>query len=103
MHLIVNMINSTSFRSVESWSPVCLPKYNSRGFLYAYVSYLDSIEFLDTEGNDATSPTTSITPTSPASPSKITKTDICLTFLSPDKNAFFDLSNCKKKIEKVGI
>ncbi|OUM65411.1 hypothetical protein PIROE2DRAFT_20342 [Piromyces sp. E2] len=99
MHLIINMITSTSFRSVESWSPICLPKYNSRGFLYAYVSYLDNIESQSYPENETN------TPTSPTSPSnsnlKITKTDICLTLLSPDKNAFFDLSNCKKKIEKV--
>jgi len=100
MHLIINMITSTSFRSVESWSPICLPKYNSRGFLYAYVSYLDSIDGTEIPDDENEA---NINSSSPTSPSKLTKTDICLTFLSPDKNAFFDLSNCKKKIEKVFI
>jgi len=95
------MITSSSFRSVESWSPICLPKYNSRGFLYAYVSYLNSVE----PSNSENSPESPMFPTSPTSPSlsKITKTDICLTLLSPNKDAFFELSNCKKKIEKVII
>ncbi|KAG4087450.1 DUF254-domain-containing protein [Neocallimastix lanati (nom. inval.)] len=99
MHLIINMITSSSFRSVESWSPICLPKYNSRGFLYAYVSYLNSVE----PSNSENSPESPMFPTSPTSPSlsKITKTDICLTLLSPNKDAFFELSNCKKKIEKI--
>ena len=96
------MITSTSFRSVESWSPICLPKYNSRGFLYAYVSYLDNIESQSQSEKEINAPSSPTSPTSPSNSNiKITKTDICLTFLSPDKNAFFDLSNCKKKIEKV--
>eukprot|EP00833_Pecoramyces_ruminatium_P018029 jgi/Orpsp1_1/1192061/evm.model.d7180000090253.1 len=97
------MITSTSFRSVESWSPICLPKYNSRGFLYAYVSYLNYFEMPDSETTqESPSPPSPTSPTTPTSPSfsKITKTDICLTLLSPDKNAFFELSNCKKRIEK---
>jgi len=102
MHLIINMVTSTSFRSVESWSPICLPKYNSRGFLYAYVSYLNCYELLDSENSTETSSSSNpkISPTSPSF-SKINKTDICLTLLSPDKNAFFELSNCKKRIEKI--
>ncbi|ORX60902.1 DUF254-domain-containing protein [Piromyces finnis] len=101
IHLILNMINSTSFRSVESWSPICLPKYNSRGFLYAYVSYLDNIESQSQSESEITSPVSPTSPSSSNSNMKITKTDICLTLLSPDKNAFYYLSNCKKKIEKI--
>lgn len=41
LHLVFNMMaGSSSFRSGESWMPICLPKFNSRGFLHAYVSYL---------------------------------------------------------------
>ncbi|KAJ3296088.1 Vacuolar fusion protein mon1b [Borealophlyctis nickersoniae] len=41
LHLIVNMINSsTSFRSVESWTPICLPKFNNRAFLHTYICFL---------------------------------------------------------------
>jgi len=102
MHLIINMISSTSFRSVESWSPICLPKYNNRGFLYAYVCYLNHFELSDCDNTNSNSNPSSSSE-SPISPdtSKIMKTDVCLTLLSPDKNAFFELSNSKKKIEMI--
>jgi hypothetical protein len=32
--------NSQSLRSSESWTPICLPKFADKGFLYAYVCYL---------------------------------------------------------------
>jgi len=42
LHLIINFVNSSdSFRSSdESWTPFCLPHFNSRGFLHLYVCYL---------------------------------------------------------------
>ncbi|KAG9284849.1 hypothetical protein G9A89_003772 [Geosiphon pyriformis] len=43
LHLIFNMINgSSTFRSAESWTPICLPKFNNKGFLHAYVCYIAS-------------------------------------------------------------
>ena len=69
LHLIFNMINSTeSFKHSESWTPICLPKFDSGGFLHAHVSYL--------------------TDDSPA----------CLLLLTLDRNAFFDLSAARGKI-----
>ena len=46
LHLLFNMVNAvTSFRSApESWAPVCLPKFNSRGFLYVHVSFLEQTD-----------------------------------------------------------
>ncbi|XP_071941673.1 protein SAND-like [Antedon mediterranea] len=42
LHLIVNLVNaSSSFRNGESWTPICLPRFDSSGFLHAYVSYLE--------------------------------------------------------------
>lgn len=40
--LLVNFVcNLVSLRSSEScWTPVCLPKFNSTGYLYAHVSFL---------------------------------------------------------------
>jgi len=32
--------NSQSLRSSESWTPICLPKFSDRGYLYAYVCYI---------------------------------------------------------------
>merc|ERR1719348_1616505 len=69
LHLIFNLINSTeSFKHSESWTPLCLPKFDSSGFLHAHVSYL--------------------TDDSPA----------CLLLLTLDRNAFFDLSAARGKI-----
>jgi hypothetical protein len=40
--LLINFINTQpALRRVESWTPVCLPRFNDRGFLYSYVGYLD--------------------------------------------------------------
>ncbi|KAJ3366369.1 hypothetical protein HDU91_001838 [Kappamyces sp. JEL0680] len=39
--LVLNMVYSSStFQAVESWAPVCLPLFNSSGFLYCYVSFI---------------------------------------------------------------
>jgi hypothetical protein len=41
LHLIMNFVSSSSsFRTSESWTPICLPKFNDRGFLHAHVCYL---------------------------------------------------------------
>jgi hypothetical protein len=41
LHLVMNFVNSSSsFRSSESWTPICLPNFNDNGFLHAYVCYL---------------------------------------------------------------
>ena len=72
IHLILNLVDaSTSFRSAESWTPICLPKFNDTGFLHAHVSYLP---------ND-----------SPA----------CLLLFSTDKEKFFSLQECQQRIVEV--
>lgn len=69
LHLIFNLINSSeSFKHSESWTPICLPKFDAGGFLHAHVSYL--------------------TDSCPA----------CLLLLTLDRNAFFDLSSARAKI-----
>lgn len=60
-----------SFKSAESWTPICLPKFNDTGFLHTYVSYLP---------ND-----------SPA----------CLLLFSTDKEKFFELQQCQERIAEV--
>jgi hypothetical protein len=41
LHLVMNFVSSSSsFRTSESWTPICLPKFNDKGFLHAHVSYL---------------------------------------------------------------
>jgi hypothetical protein len=42
LHLILNFINlQPGLISSELWIPMCLPRFNSSGFLYAYTSCLD--------------------------------------------------------------
>lgn len=39
--LLINTVtNSQSLRSSESWTPICLPKFSDKGYLYAYVCYI---------------------------------------------------------------
>ncbi|KAL8167469.1 hypothetical protein V2J09_008968 [Rumex salicifolius] len=47
MLLLSNFVmSSESFRTSESFSPICLPRYNPMAFLYAYVNYLDVETYL---------------------------------------------------------
>lgn len=67
LHLIMNFVaSSSSFRSSESWTPICLPQFNDRGFLHAHVCYIAA--------------------------------DVCLVLVSTAADAFFELTECKKRI-----
>ncbi|CAK9312002.1 unnamed protein product [Citrullus colocynthis] len=47
MVLLANFVmSSESFRMSESFSPICLPRYNPMAFLYAYVHYFDVNTYL---------------------------------------------------------
>ncbi|CAH8483382.1 unnamed protein product [Heterobilharzia americana] len=43
IHILLNLIGSSqSFKSAQShWLPICLPKFDANGFLYASVTYLN--------------------------------------------------------------
>ncbi|KAG5459682.1 MAG: trafficking protein Mon1-domain-containing protein [Olpidium bornovanus] len=71
LHLLFNMVAvSSAFKTGgEYWTPICLPRFNSKGFLHAYVCYI--------------------------------LPDVCLLLLTPDKDAFFDLSACKDMFLEV--
>lgn len=70
----MNLVESSeSFKTSENWTPLCLPRFDMNGYLYAHVSYL--------------------TDECPA----------CLILLSVDRNDFFVLSEMKKQItDKLG-
>lgn len=69
LRLIFNLIEcSESFKTAESWTPICLPKFDPNGFLHAHVSYLSD------------------------------DCQACLLLLSVDRDVFFTLSDAKKKI-----
>ncbi|KLT45241.1 DUF254-domain-containing protein [Cutaneotrichosporon oleaginosum] len=41
MHLLFNTIaTSPTLREVETWLPICLPKFNPQGFVHAYISFI---------------------------------------------------------------
>lgn len=41
MHLLLNTLaTSATLRSVETWLPICLPKFNPAGFVHAYISFV---------------------------------------------------------------
>ena len=41
LHLVMNFVGaSSSFRTSESWTPICLPRFNEKGFLHAHVCYI---------------------------------------------------------------
>ncbi|KAL6195763.1 hypothetical protein ACLB2K_031381 [Fragaria x ananassa] len=47
MLLLSNFVMaSESFRTSESFSPICLPRYNPMAFLYAYVHYFDADTYI---------------------------------------------------------
>ncbi|XP_025413538.1 protein SAND [Sipha flava] len=69
IHLILNLINSTeSFKTAESWTPICLPTFDSSGYMHAHISYL---------AEDC---------------------QACLVLLTIDHDLFFTLSEAKRKI-----
>ncbi|KAI6658086.1 hypothetical protein LOD99_15799 [Oopsacas minuta] len=40
--LLFNMVHSTtSFKNSENWTPVCLPDFDNRGYMYAHISYVN--------------------------------------------------------------
>ncbi|CAF1576591.1 unnamed protein product, partial [Adineta steineri] len=42
LYLLINLVNSSdAFKGVESWVPVCLPRFDPSGCLHAHISYLD--------------------------------------------------------------
>uniref|UniRef100_A0A8C5PU91 Vacuolar fusion protein MON1 homolog n=1 Tax=Leptobrachium leishanense TaxID=445787 RepID=A0A8C5PU91_9ANUR len=72
LHLLLNLIGASSaFQAGEIWTPICLPRFNPDGYFYAYISYLDA------------------------------ECTVCLVLLSTDKESFYAVSDCKKKIQEA--
>ncbi|XP_055773504.1 vacuolar fusion protein MON1 homolog B-like isoform X2 [Salvelinus fontinalis] len=71
VHLLLNLIGASSaFQAGEIWTPICLPLFNPDCYFYAYISYLDPPECT-----------------------------VCLLLLSTDKEAFYAVAECKRRIE----
>ncbi|KAJ3602842.1 hypothetical protein NHX12_030587 [Muraenolepis orangiensis] len=58
----------------EIWTPICLPLFNPDCYFYAYISYLDPPECT-----------------------------VCLLLLSTDKEAFYAVADCKRRIEEAMV
>ncbi|XP_071445364.1 vacuolar fusion protein MON1 homolog [Hetaerina americana] len=69
LHLIFNLVSSSeSFKAAESWTPICLPRFDSSGYLHGHVSYLSD------------------------------DCQACLLLLTVDRDVFFTLSGAKQRI-----
>ncbi|KAJ8934547.1 hypothetical protein NQ314_013288 [Rhamnusium bicolor] len=69
LHLIFNLVQSSeSFKNSESWTPLCLPRFDPSGFLYGHVSYLSE------------------------------DCQACLLLLTVERDVFFTLSEAKQRI-----
>ncbi|ORY65959.1 trafficking protein Mon1-domain-containing protein [Pseudomassariella vexata] len=87
LQLIFNMLfESGGIKATggENWIPICLPAFNNRGYLYMYVSFLDS---------HSESPSTS-----PKDKSSSHDDDTAVILISPDKESFFALQKMKDDV-----
>ncbi|XP_068624080.1 vacuolar fusion protein MON1 homolog [Battus philenor] len=76
IHLLFNLVRSSeSFKTAESWTPICLPKFDATGFLHGHVSYISE------------------------------DCQACLLLLTVQRDAFYPLSQAKhtiaEKLEKL--
>lgn len=98
LQLIFNMLfeaKSIETGGGENWIPLCLPGFNSSGYLYMYVSFLAT----DQEGEAADNrPSTA----SSASP----EDKVAVLLISADKESFYELQKMRddvvKQLEKNG-
>jgi hypothetical protein len=75
--LVINVITTqASFKMAESWTPICLPRFNDSGFLYAYVSYLPLAAQPTPEGQAGGAPS--------GAREKSREKDVCLLLVSTD-------------------
>lgn len=65
----------------ENWIPLCLPAFNSSGYLYMYVSFFD-----DSSTDEAQQPA--------SSPDE----QVAIILISPDRESFYDLKEMRDKV-----
>jgi hypothetical protein len=69
----------------ESWIPVCLPGFNSSGYLYMYVSFLDLREDAETAAEDTAT----------------TEESVAIILISTDKESFFEMQKMRDSFVEV--
>lgn len=90
LHILLNTLSaSSSLRAPgsESWLPICLPKFNAKGFVYAFISY-----FAPDESKDRTLPE-----------GQASGLRLGVVLVTTDKEAFFAMKAWKDSIEQVGL
>lgn len=65
----------------ENWIPLCLPAFNSSGYLYMYVSFFDEATTDEAE-----------------QPAPSPDEQIAIILISPDKESFYDLKEMRDKV-----
>ncbi|KAL4932620.1 guanine nucleotide exchange factor MON1 [Aspergillus undulatus] len=82
LQLLFNMIfeaEAVKAGGGESWIPVCLPGFNSIGYLYMYVSFLDLRDDADTAAEETAT----------------TDESVAVILISTDKESFFELQTMR--------
>ncbi|OJK02290.1 hypothetical protein ASPACDRAFT_41114 [Aspergillus aculeatus ATCC 16872] len=95
LQLLFNMIfeaEAVKAGGGESWIPVCLPGFNSSGYLYMYVSFLDLRDDANAAANDTTTTTK--------------EESVAIVLISANKESFFELQGMRdafvEQMEKTG-
>ncbi|KAL3460453.1 trafficking protein Mon1-domain-containing protein [Aspergillus heterothallicus] len=93
LQLLFNMIfeaEAVKAGGGESWIPVCLPGFNSSGYLYMYVSFLGLRDNAETEAEDMAT----------------TEESVAIILISTDKESFFEMQKMRdsfvEQMEKNG-
>lgn len=88
LHILLSTIRSTyALRTPnsESWIPICLPRFNPRGFLHAFISYIDGGQVVDQiDSQEDTAGTEDL--------------GLGIVLLTTDKEGFFDMKEWKDHI-----
>lgn len=91
LQLIFNMLfesGGVNAAGGENWIPLCLPAFNSSGYLYMYVSFFDGVS-----GAQATEPA--------AVKGESTLDEIAIVLISPNKESFFELKQMRDAVASV--
>jgi hypothetical protein len=92
--LLMNFVNSsTSMRSSETWTPLCLPALSSSQYVYVYVNFLN----LDV-GSSPLSSNASVS-SNDFSFDMSHREELCLVMICAGQDLFFECSNARKQIE----
>lgn len=91
LQLIFNMLfeaDGVKAGGGENWIPLCLPGFNKSGYLYMYVSFLDSHD----EGGEQT-------PVSHDNPER--RGEVAVILISANKESFYDLRKMRDGVVEV--